>query len=346
MSGKTKFFIILTVVMVLSAAGLTTWAAVDLYRFAHRPYGTATDEGEIFSVTPGESLDHICTRLQQSGLVSDARRFMFLVRLNRADKHLKAGEYLLTGPLPPIKLLETLVAGNVYLYPLTIPEGYTLRQIANELTRLQLTDTDQFLHLATDPEVVNSFGLQGQTLEGYLFPDTYHFPRGISPRTIIAKMVQRFKDQFPEAWLQREAELKMSTLEIVTLASIIEKETGDPSERPLISSVFHNRLKKGMRLETDPTVIYGLQDFDGNLTRDHLRTPTPYNTYIIKGLPPGPIANPGRSAIEAALYPAHSDYLYFVAKKDGTHQFSTNIQDHNAAVAKYQLRRRSWPKKK
>jgi UPF0755 protein len=135
----------------------------------------------------------------------------------------------------------------------------------------------------------------------------------------------------------------MSIHEIVTLASIIEKETGDPSERPVIASVFHNRLKKGMRLESDPTVIYGIENFDGNITRHHLKTPTPYNTYTIRGLPPGPIANPGRDAIKAALYPADTDYLFFVSRKDRTHQFSTTIEEHNAAVRKYQLRRRRQP---
>lgn len=339
MAAKAKIFITLIICLVVIAVGLGSWLGADLYGFAHRPAGTA-GAPVIFSITPGESLNNICARLHAQGLISDTRRFMFLARLKKDDKRLKAGEYELSAEQTPLELLDTLVSGDVYLHTLTIPEGYTLKQIGAEIDRLALTDADQFLTLATDPKVVAAFGLKGRTLEGYLFPDTYHFPIGLPARTLIVRMVERFRDQYPKEWHQRAADLNMSQLDVVTLASIIEKETGDPSERPLISSVFHNRLKKRMRLETDPTVIYGIENFNGNLTRKDLRTPTPYNTYIIRGLPPGPIANPGREAIKAALYPARSDYLYFVAKKDGTHQFSTNIKDHNAAVRKYQLRRR------
>jgi UPF0755 protein len=183
-------------------------------------------------------------------------------------------------------------------------------------------------------------GITADTLEGYLFPDTYYFPSGLESKSIITAMVKQFRIAFKPEWQTRAEELGMSVHEVVTLASIIEKETGAPEERPLISSVFHNRLKKGMRLETDPTVIYGIPDFDGNIKRRHLNTYTPYNTYKIKGLPPGPIASPGAAALEAALYPAQSKYLYFVSKKDGTHQFSATIKEHNAAVRKYQLRKK------
>jgi UPF0755 protein len=340
MTTKFKSLIGTVVILAVVAIGGVAWLSMDIYQFSHTPAGTAPDLLE-FAITPGESLESICNRLKQSGLITDTRRFRFLARLTGEDKRLQAGEYRLAPTLSPLALLDTLVAGDVFLHALTIPEGYTFKQIAAEIDRLQISDAQLFLTLAADPQVVEELDLEGQTLEGYLFPDTYHFPKGTPPRTVIEKMVQHFRDQFPQAWFQRAEELQMSLLEVVTLASIIEKETGDPSERPLISSVFHNRLRKRMRLETDPTVIYGLKDFNGNLTRKDLRTPTPYNTYVIKGLPPGPIANPGRLAIEAALFPADSNYLYFVAKKDGTHQFSTNIKDHNAAVRKYQLRRRS-----
>jgi UPF0755 protein len=157
-------------------------------------------------------------------------------------------------------------------------------------------------------------------------------------------MLERFRSNFSTDWEQKAAEIGFSLHEVITLASIIEKETGDPSERPLISSVFHNRLKRGMRLETDPTVIYGIKDFDGNLTRKHLETPGPYNTYIIKGLPPGPIASPGKKAIEAAVFPAQTEYLFFVSKNNGSHHFSSSLDDHNRAVQYYQLGPGRWPR--
>jgi peptidoglycan lytic transglycosylase G len=325
--------------VLLCAAVAATWMAIDLYRFAQTPAGGG-QPAVMLTVMSGESLIQLSARLQAEGLITDGRRFRWLARLRGDDKRLKAGEYRLTAAMTPIRLLDVFVSGDVFLHVLTVPEGFTMAQIAAELDRQGLTDGSRFLSLASTPEVVASFGLEGKTLEGFLFPDTYHFPKGVSPQTIITRMVERFREQFHESWYQRARQMGLSLLEVVTLASIIEKETGDPAERPLISSVFHNRLKKGMRLESDPTVIYGIKGFDGNLTKKHLSTPTPYNTYRIRGLPPGPIANPGRPAIEAALYPAQSNYLYFVAKKDGTHYFSTTIAEHNAAVRKYQLRRR------
>ena len=242
--------------------------------------------------------------------------------------------------MSPRQILETLKGGKVRLYRVTIPEGYQLRQIAQAIEAAGFGKAQDFHRLATDPEVAQSVGIEAQTLEGYLFPDTYHFPRDLKQPAIIEAMLKRFRAVITDEWQARAREIDLSLHEVVTLASIIEKETGDPAERPLISSVFHNRLRKKMRLETDPTVIYGIKDFNGNLTRKDLRTPTPYNTYVIKGLPPGPIASPGAAALEAALYPAESDYLFFVSRRDRTHQFSTNWKDHNQAVREYQLRRR------
>jgi UPF0755 protein len=241
--------------------------------------------------------------------------------------------------MTPAQILDMLVQGRSILYRLTIPEGYTIKQVAQEIARQGLGTAEEIQKLATDPMVAQSYAIEAQTLEGYLFPDTYYFPKDVEPLKIIAKMVEHFNTQFQPVWEQRAKELNFSVHQIVTLASIIEKETGAPSERPIIASVFHNRLKKKMRLESDPTVIYGIPKFDGNIKRHHLQTRTPYNTYKIKGLPPGPIANPGSASIEAALYPYETNFLFFVAKKDGTHQFSTNIKDHNRAVRKYQLRR-------
>jgi len=312
---------------------------MHLMSWADRPAGSAVQE-KLFTVSPGQGLKQTADSLQQEGLVSDALRFTILTRLDKKDKLLKAGEYIFSSSMTPREILQQMVEGRVHLYRLTIPEGYHLVQIAAAVATAGLESEKRFLDTARDPQMARSLGIEADTLEGYLFPDTYYFPRGLDSATIIATMVKQFKAAFKPAWERQAKALGMTVHEVVTLASIIEKETGASQERPLISSVFHNRLKKGMRLETDPTVIYGIPDFDGNIKRRHLETHTPYNTYKIKGLPPGPIASPGALAIQAALYPAQSEYLYFVSKKDGTHQFSTTIKQHNAAVKKYQLRKR------
>jgi UPF0755 protein len=328
--------LILIVLLIAGAAG----AWIDLRRFAQRPAGP-DDTPVVLSVAPGQSFGRLASELKGHRIVSSTIRFRLLARLRGEDKQLKAGEYALTSTMTPLQVLDTLVRNKVLLYRLTIPEGYNHLQIAAGIASLNLADAVAFQELVNDPGLAASLGHRVDSLEGYLYPETYYFPKGVTARKIIETMVQRFNAQFPEAWRQRAAQLNMSVHQVVTLASMIEKETGASQERPLISSVFHNRLKKKMRLESDPTVIYGLKNFDGNLTRKHLITPSAYNTYLIRALPAGPIANPGRAALEAALFPAQSDYLYFVSKKDGTHTFSKNYREHSAAVRKYQLRRQS-----
>lgn len=315
----------------------------DLRRFARQATGeNATPQ--VIEVATGENFTSLSSRLKQAGLITSARRFKWLARAKGDDKRLKAGEYVLAANMPPDEMLDILVNGKVLLRRLTIPEGYTLNQIADEIEGLGIAQAAEVKALASDPVLLNSVNCPGTNLEGYLFPDTYFFPKGAPVKVVMENMLHRFNETFTEPWRQRAAELHLSVHQIVTLASIIEKETGDPSERPLIASVFFNRLKKKMRLESDPSVIYGIENFNGNLTRRDLTTKTPYNTYIIRGLPPGPIANPGRASLEAALYPAQTEYLFFVAKQDGTHYFSNNIQDHIRAVQKYQLRRKIFSK--
>lgn len=328
-------FISATVLFVCAGA----WAVVDMHHFIHSPAGT-TDNQATFIIRAGETFNELAARLKHKGIIASTTRFRLYSRITGSDKRLKAGEYRLSATMTPAQILDMLVQGRSIVYRLTVPEGYTIEQIAREIARQGLGTSEDIQKLATDPLVAQSYAIEAQTLEGYLFPDTYYFPKDVEPRKIIAKMVEHFKAQFQPVWQQRAKELNFSVHQIVTLASIIEKETGAPSERPIIASVFHNRLKKKMRLESDPTVIYGIPNFDGNIKRHHLQTRTPYNTYKIRGLPPGPIANPGSASIEAALYPDQTDFLYFVAKKDGTHHFSTNIKDHNRAVRKYQLRKR------
>ena len=335
-----KWFAIL---FVIAITVLSAGSGVLLWHYANTP-GSLQDRQVIFTIAPGEAFDALISRLQADGLIKAPHKFKVWARLKGDDKKLKAGEYYLSAAMTPDQILGTLVGGKAHLYHLTIPEGFNLKQIASEVAAQGLGDSQAFIDLATDPKTAAKYEVEAQTLEGYLFPDTYLFPKGVPAATIIDMMVRRFKEQFRPQWHTRAREMHMSVHEIVTLASIIEKETGDPAERPLISSVFHNRLRRKMRLESDPTVIYGIKDFDGNIKRRHLHARTPYNTYVIKGLPPGPIASPGSSAIEAALYPADTSFLFFVSKKDKSHHFSTTIREHNRAVRKYQLRRRRKPK--
>ena len=275
--------------------------------------------------------------LDEQGLLRSPTGFYLMARLMGVTGKVQAGEYEMSTAMLPAVILHKLVTGDVMKYRVTIPEGYTIRQIALQLQELGIIEEqEEFLKLAFSAEFAVGLGIEGKSVEGYLFPDTYLLPKGVSPSEIIKTMVGKFKRVYGPDCEHRAAELGMTDREIVTLASIIEKETGVSEERPLISAVFHNRLKRGIPLCSDPTVIYGIVDFDGNLRKRDLEQWTPYNTYLKKGLPPGPIANPGRSSLLAALYPAPVQYLYFVSRNDGSHYFSTTLREHNEAVRRYQ----------
>jgi len=332
---KTTIIVFAVLLILLALVGS---ALLELFNFAGTP-GSSKSVEQIVTVPPGQGLKATATDLYDRGIIRSAFKFNLYARINGYDKKIKAGEYQVKPSSSPREILEMFVRGKVRLYKITIPEGYNLVQIADMMPGAGLVSTREFLAVAKNGVLVREQNIPGDSFEGYLFPDTYHFPKGVSAEKIIQTMVRRFQEVFISAWEGRARERKMTVHQVVTLASIIEKETGAPSERPIISSVFHNRLKKNMRLASDPTVIYGIKDFDGNLTRKDLITLTPYNTYKIQGLPPGPIANPGAKAIEAALYPADTDYLFFVSKQDGTHHFSKTYQAHEKAVRKYQLRR-------
>ena len=325
-------------IVLLIGFGCVSSVLLDLLKYADAPAGQQIEK-TTFSVNSGENFSQMSGRLNDQGIIRHSLKFRWYARLKGYDKKIKAGEYALSSSLTPRQILSVMISGKVALYKITIPEGFNLYQIAAILSQNKMMPEEVFIQKAMDVSFVKKKGIQAQTFEGYLFPETYHFPKGVSPDAIIDAMVRRFREIFLPEWKQRAEKLNMTVHQVLTLASIIEKETGAAFERPLISSVFHNRLRKGIRLSSDPTVIYGIRDFNGNLTRKDLEKWTPYNTYRIKGLPPGPIANPGVASIHAALYPAKSDYLYFVSKKDSTHQFSTNFKDHNRAVRKYQLRK-------
>jgi UPF0755 protein len=311
---------------------------LNIVTYAETPTNTSSVE-KVVVVQPGQGLTAISTLLYQNKVILHPFKFRLLAQIKGYDKHIKAGEYMLSSAMTPKKILETMVDGKVYLRRLTIPEGYNLKQIAQAVETAGFAPEADFFKAATDPDLVHSKGIEAQTFEGYLFPETYYFPKGVKPEDIISTMVRRFWSVFKPEWEEQTKSLGLTIHQVLTLASIIEKETAVSDERPIISSVFHNRLKRNMRLESDPTVIYGIGDYNGNITRKDLERPTPYNTYTRRGLPPGPISNTGAKAIEAALYPAETKFLYFVSKNDQTHYFSTNFKDHNRAVRKFQLGR-------
>jgi len=323
-------------------AVVTIYLAEDLSAFARQPihHGRSVDSGAwetTVVLPPGQNFLDILKGLVDARVVTDPRRFRLLVRLLGYDRRIKAGEYLFTSAMSPIEILDKLARGKVVMHALTIPEGFNLREIAVLLGRAGMGESDAFLSKVMDPGFAAAKGIAGRSLEGYLFPDTYFFPRNTEIERIIQTLLDRFNAVYSPEWTDRSRRVGLTRHEVVTLASIIEKETGVAEERARISSVFHNRLKKGMRLQSDPTVIYGIKNFNGNITREHLNTPTPYNTYQIGGLPPGPIASPGRAALWAVLFPEETDFLYFVARGDGTHQFSKSLAEHNQAVRRYQL---------
>jgi len=339
---KKNKIIILTIalsVLTIFLISCTIFFYLEISSFVKEPANSAAIE-KTFTIKPGQSLAVIAKNLEKESIITNKTYFKLFTKLKKAGKKLQAGEYILSAAKSPDQILKILMKGKVKLYRITVPEGLNIKEIAALVEKTNLGTQKKFMTLCYDKSFIRVLGIKAISLEGYLFPDTYFFPKHTSCETVITTMIGHFNIIFTEKWKIRAKNMGFSVHDIVTFASIIEKETGDARERPLISSVFHNRLEKNMRLESDPTVIYGIKNFDGNIKRKHLKTITPYNTYQIKGLPMGPIANPGALSLQAALYPAKSEYLFFVSKKDTTHKFSKTIREHNQAVKKYQLRKK------
>ncbi len=318
--------------------GLGAAAGLRAVLLKHRA-AAGTSAPVVVRLPRGSGLRQVARLLSRAGVVDHPRLFVLAARLSNRTTGLKAGEYRLSAAMSYGAILEHLHRGRVLLHQVVIPEGFTLEQIARRLAARGLVDKQRFLALARDPAFARSLGIAAPSLEGYLFPATYRLPRGLGERAVLARMVRRFLKEWRRlAPLARRR--GMNRHQVVTLASIIEREAKLPFERRLISAVYHNRLKKNMPLQADPTVIYGLEGFDGNLTRRDLASDTPYNTYLHRGLPPGPICSPGAASLKAALDPAPVDYLYFVARGDGSHHFSASYRQHARAVRRYQKRRR------
>ena len=265
-------------------------------------------------------------------LVTNTRLLSLWARVTGMDRKIQPGEYLFTTALSPVELLRILTQGKSLLFTVTVVEGATFKQVVSLLAAKGLGTEEQFLCLNADPLFLARWGLPPQGIEGYLYPATYQFSRRTSAEDILGIMIERFYAAMNPEIYRKIDSLGFDVHELLTLASLIEKETGAATEKNLVSGVFHNRLRQDMRLQCDSSVIYGIADFNGDLTRQHLVTPSPYNTYLLRGLPPGPIASPSSESLTAALNPAQTDYLYFVAKKDGTHEFSVDLSAHNRAV--------------
>ncbi len=295
---------------------------------------------QTIEIKQGSSFARIAVQLQTAGVVGDVRRFTLLARWRKATSQVHAGEYLFETSATPDQVLARLVAGDIRKFQVTIPEGFNLQEISDRLGKTGVGSAQEFLSLCRDEAFIKELGIEATSLEGYLFPETYTYTSSTTSRQLLSAMVEQLDSQITKELLESAAALKLDRHQLITLASIVQKEAGNLMEMPLISSVFHNRLKRGMPLQADPTVIYGVADFDGNLTRKHLNTPTPYNTYRMRGLPPGPIASPGGFALHATASPAEGKDLYFVARGDGTHEFNATLKEHNRAVRRYQLRRR------
>jgi UPF0755 protein len=323
----------------LAAAG---WGAAGLR--LPIPLAGARD----FHVAPGDTLSSIAERLDAEELLP--RRLLFgprvLVLAGRAlgiDRQLKSGEYEIAPGITPLELLEKIVSGAVKTYAVTLPEGLRLDEIAGRLAAPGIVGADEFLAAVRSREFARALGVEADTLEGYLYPETYRFPRGSAPAEVARRMLEELRSRWTEEDQQRLAVSRLTLHQILTLASIVEKETAVPAERALIGAVFRNRLTSGMRLQSDPTVIYGVLEtrgsFNGNLTRSDLERDSRYNTYTRDGIPPGPIASTGMESIRAVLQPANVSYRYFVSRNDGTHEFSTTLAEHARAVSRYQMRR-------
>ena len=295
----------------------------------------------VFMVEKGKSAGAIARELETKQIIREKWPFLLAYRLFFRSKTIKAGEYAFELPLSPKAVLEKITEGKITLHPITIPEGLTRRETAGHFFSMLFIDTSDFLAASENTGMISDVDPDAINLEGYLFPETYHFPKNTPVKKIIEAMVLQFRSVFNEEWSSRAEELGMTVRDVVILASLIEKETSMPEERVLISAVFHNRLRIRMKLDCDPTIIYALkeeEDFNGNLRKKDLKFDSPYNTYLYRGLPPGPIANPGKGSLRAALFPADNNFIYFVSKNDGSHYFSSSFREHQNAVNRYQRR--------
>ena len=334
----------LTALVIFLLVGLFAIGA-QFYFYATEPYQSKKTDVHYFLVKKGENPTLLSRLLEKEGVISSETRFHWLGRITRKWSHVKAGEYALSASMSPLEILSVLTSGISVSHPITVREGENIYEIAKALEEKKLGTQSAFLELVKNQDFMKQLGLKEPlppSLEGFLYPETYNFNRTQTLEDMTKIMFKKFQSVWGPKEEARAKELGLTQFEVLTLASMVEKETGAPQERPLIASVFHNRLKKKMRLQSDPTTIYGIwEHYKGNITKNDLLTPTPYNTYTVAALPAGPISNPGKEAIQAALYPQESQYLFFVSHNDGTHEFTETYGDHTKAVKNFQLNKKN-----
>lgn len=328
---KRNIILILAIVILLYGIYIAAEMLIPL------PIGNKNMEIEI---PKGATFRQAIEILSREGLIRDKNIFLFIGRISGLDRKIRAGYYSIYGSMSPLDIFRILKKGQIIEYEITIVEGDSLTEIAEKLSEKGIIHTEEFMQLATDKDFLSSYDIDAPSFEGYIFPDTYKIPKGMNPEEAVGMMINKMREEYSGELTVRTSELGFSEREVLTLASIIEKEAATDEERPLISAVYHNRLKKRMPLQADPTAIYGIKSFGEKIIESDLRRKTPYNTYVIKGLPPGPIASPRMKSILAALYPAKVPYIYFVSNNDGTHTFSVTPEEHRLAVESYRAKKR------
>jgi UPF0755 protein len=319
----------------------TGTAVVRFYLWAAMPYRGHGSSSVIVEIPTGSGLHQTLAILQAHGIVRPFMLDAIYLRMTGRGHGLKAGEFDFTRPMTPAEVFDKIIQGDVYHHRITVLEGSRSDEIFSLFERAGFGTRREFLEAFRETALLGDLDPEAVDLEGYLFPDTYSLPKGTTAQAIVRMMVARFREVFRPGWAAAAQARGLTVREAVTLASLIERETSIAEENRLVASVFHNRLREGMRLQCDPTIIYALAmrgQYDGNIRKRDMRIDSPYNTYRYAGLTPGPIGNPGASALEAAVEPAQSDYLYFVSMNTGRHRFSETLQEHNRAVWQYQKR--------
>lgn len=330
---KSRIIKIFVLIIPAVIAAIVTFATLRNMLFL--PAAPGSLDVVRVEIGQGKGLSQIAQELLEKGVIRSVFGLKLLARLKSSGATIKAGEYELSPSMKPEDVLKKLVSGDIIKRRVLVKEGATLKEIAQAVEQAGVLTKEEFLAGASDRLFLDKAGVEAKSFEGYLFPDTYFFSRPTTAQEVIWTMFHEGENHWDPKFSDQSEILKLSRHQVLTLASIIEKEAGKVEEMPIISSVFHNRLQQNWRLESDPTIIYGLENFNGNITKADLENPHPYNTYQHYGLPPGPIANPSEKAIRAALFPSVTNYMFFVADGTGGHTFSASLKEHNQAVGKY-----------